>query len=191
MVRTPTFYGLWVCFFLACAAGLMAISIALPFGTEVVGLESGAATLLVGVFAIFNGGGRPLFGLLTDRFTPRSTAMLSFGLISVASVMLWQAPVLPVYVLSFALLWGAIGAWPAIAPMSTAAFFGTRDYPRCYGVVYLAYGAGALLGPMLAGTVRTATGSYVGVFPYVAMLAFIGIGIAFWLMRPPFSRDRR
>jgi MFS transporter, OFA family, oxalate/formate antiporter len=185
MVRTPAFYGLWVCFFLACSAGLMAISIALPFGTEVVGLETGAATLLVSVFAVFNGGGRPLFGLLTDRFNPRSTAMLSFGLISVASVLLWQAPTLPVYVLSFALLWGAIGAWPAIAPTSTAAFFGTADYPRCYGVVYLAYGAGALLGPMLAGSVRTMTGSYVGVFPYVAVLALAGIGVAYWLMRPP------
>jgi OFA family oxalate/formate antiporter-like MFS transporter len=189
MVRTPTFYGLWICFFLACSAGLMAISIALPVGTEVVGLESGVATLLVSIFAIFNGGGRPLFGALTDRFNPRNTAMLSFGLISIASLLLWQAPTVPIYILSFALLWGSLGAWPAIAPTSTTAFFGIRDYPRCYGVVYLAYGAGALIGPMLAGSIRTTTGSYIGVFPYVAVLAIIGIGIAFWLMRPPTPRS--
>lgn len=187
MIRTPTFYGLWVCFFLACSTGLMAISIALPVGTEVVGLKSGMATLLVSVFAIFNGGGRPLFGVLTDRLSPRNTAMLSFGLISIASLLLWQAPTLPIYILSFALLWGSLGAWPAIAPTSTAAFFGLKDYPRCYGVIYLAYGAGALIGPMLAGTIRTTTGSYIGVFPYVVVLAIIGIGIAFWLMRPPTS----
>jgi OFA family oxalate/formate antiporter-like MFS transporter len=187
MVRTPTFYGLWICFFLACSAGLMAISIALPVGTEVVGLESGLATLLLSVFSICNGGGRPLFGVLTDRLNPRNTAMLSFGLISIASYLLWRAPSLPTYILSFALLWGSIGAWPAIAPTSTAAFFGTRDYPRCYGVVYLAYGAGALIGPLLAGSIRTTTGSYLGVFPYVAVLAVLGIGIAFWLMRPPAS----
>lgn len=186
MVRTPAFYGLWICFFIACSAGLMAISIALPVGTEVLGLETGLATFLVSVFAIFNGGGRPLFGALTDRLNPQNTAMLSFVLISVASLLLWQAPVLPIYILSFALLWGSIGAWPAIAPTSTAAFFGLRDYPRCYGVVYLAYGAGAVIGPMLAGSIRTTTGSYIGVFPYVALFAVIGIGIAFWLMRPPF-----
>ncbi len=189
MIRTPTFFGLWICFFLACSAGLMAISIALPVGTEVVGLESGLATLLVSVFAIFNGGGRPLFGLLTDRFNPRNTAMISFGMISIASLLLWQAPTLPTYVISFALLWGSIGAWPAIAPTSTATFFGTRDYPRCYGVVYLAYGAGALMGPMLAGSVRTSTGSYLGVFPYVTVLAILGIGVAFWLMRPPIQQN--
>ncbi len=185
MVRTPAFFGLWACFFLACAAGLMAISIALPVGTEVVGLETGMATLLVGFFAIFNGGGRPLFGALTDRLNPRNTAMLSFVLITFASLLLWQAPALPTYILGFALLWGSLGAWPAIAPTSTAVFFGTRDYPRCYGVVYLAYGAGAIAGPALAGSIRTTTGSYLGVFPYVATLAVVGIGIAFWLMRPP------
>jgi MFS family permease len=191
MIRTPAFYGLWICFFLACSAGLMAISIALPVGTEMVGLEAGAATLLVSVFAIFNGGGRPLFGVLTDRLNPRNTAMLSFGLISVASLLLWQSPTLPIYILSFALLWGSIGAWPAIAPSSTATFFGVRDYPRCYGVVYLAYGAGAVSGPMLAGSIRTTTGSYIGVFPYVAVLAILGMGIAFWLMRPPTPRGTR
>jgi OFA family oxalate/formate antiporter-like MFS transporter len=191
MIHTPAFYGIWVCFFLACAAGLMAVSITLPVGMEAVGLESGMATLLVGLFAIFNGGGRPFFGVLTDRLNPRRTAMLSFVLIIMASLLLWQAPTLPMYILAFALLWGTLGAWPAIAPTSTAAFFGTRDYPRCYGVVYLAYGAGALTGPLLAGSIRTATGSYLGVFPYVAIFAAVGIGVAYWLMRPPVSLQNK
>jgi OFA family oxalate/formate antiporter-like MFS transporter len=185
MVRTPAFYGLWVSFFIACAAGLTAVSIAVPVGTEAAGLESGVATFLVALFAIANGGGRPLFGALTDRLNPRNTAMLSFGLITLASLLLWRVPGPGTYILAFALLWGSQGAWPAIAPASTAAFFGTRDYPRCYGVVYLAYGAGALAGPMLAGSIRTATGSYLGVFPWVAALAVSGMVIAYTLMRPP------
>ncbi|MCC7565444.1 MAG: OFA family MFS transporter [Methanomicrobiaceae archaeon] len=185
MLRTSSFYGLWICFFIGCVAGLMAISIAIPVGTEIVGIEAGFATLLVGLFAIFNGGGRPLFGALTDRFTPRNTAILSFALITLASLTLWRVPTTPVYIIAFAILWGSLGAWPAIAPTSTAAFFGMCDYPRCYGVVYLAYGAGALAGPMLAGSVRTATGSYLGVFPYVAALAAAGIVIAHLLMHPP------
>lgn len=185
MVRTPAFYGLWTCFFIGCLAGLMAISVAIPVGMETVGLESGFATLLVGLFAIVNGGGRPLFGALTDWLNPRNTAMLSFLLICLASLLLWRLPTVPVYIAAFAILWGALGAWPAIAPTSTAAFFGTCDYPRCYGVVYLAYGAGAIAGPMLAGSIRMATGSYLNVFPYVAALAGSGVVIAYLLMRPP------
>jgi MFS transporter, OFA family, oxalate/formate antiporter len=190
MLRTSSFYGLWICFFIGCMAGLMAISIAIPVGTEIIGIESGFATLLVGLFAVFNGGGRPLFGALTDRLTPVNTAILSFALITLASLILWKIPTVPVYIVAFALLWGALGAWPAIAPTSTAAFFGMCDYSRCYGVVYLAYGAGAIAGPMLAGSIRTTTGSYLGVFPWVAALSGLGIVIAYLFMHPP-GRERR
>lgn len=164
MVRTPAFYGLWFCYFIGCLAGLMAISISKPVGTEI-GIEAGLATILVGFFAIFNGGGRPLFGALTDRFSPRNTALLSFVLIAGASALLWQVPSVPVYILSFVILWGCLGGWLAIAPTATGCYFGTCDYPRCYGVVFLAYGAGAIAGPQLAGFIKTTTGNYLGVFP--------------------------
>jgi MFS family permease len=184
MLRSSSFYGLWACYFIGCLAGLMAISIAKPVGTDV-GIETGVATLLVGFFAIFNGVGRPVFGALTDTLTPRNAAMVSFILIAVASLLMWQIPIVPVYILAFAILWGCLGGWLAIAPTTTGWYFGTCDYPRCYGVVFLAYGAGAIAGPQLAGFIKTSTGSYIGVFPYVLVLAVIGIIIAFTLMKPP------
>jgi len=184
MLRSSSFYGLWACYFIGCLAGLMAISIAKPVGTDV-GIETGLATFLVGFFAIFNGGGRPAFGALTDRLTPRNTALLSFVLIALASLLMWQVPGVPVYVLAFAILWGCLGGWLAIAPATTGRYFGTCDYPRCYGVVFLAFGAGAIAGPQLAGFIKTSTGSYIGVFPYVLVLAVVGFFIAFILMKPP------
>ncbi len=188
MIRTSSFYGLWFCYFIGCLAGLMAISIAKPVGTEI-GIATGLATLLVGFFAIFNGGGRPVFGALTDRFNPRNTAILSFVLIALASSLLWQMPSVPVYILAFAILWGCLGGWLAIAPTATGSYFGTCDYPRCYGVVFLAYGAGAIAGPQLAGFIKTTTGNYLGVFPYVLILALLGILVAMLLMKPPKTRE--
>jgi len=188
MIRTSTFYGLWFCYFIGCLAGLMAISIAKPVGTEI-GIATGLATILVGFFAIFNGGGRPVFGALTDRFNPRNTAILSFVLIALASSLLWQMPSVPVYILAFAILWGCLGGWLAIAPTATGSYFGTCDYPRCYGVVFLAYGAGAIAGPQLAGFIKTTTGNYLGVFPYVLILALLGILVAMLLMKPPKTRE--
>jgi MFS family permease len=184
MVRTSAFYGLWACYFIGCLAGLMAISIAKPVGTDV-GIAAGLATFLVGFFAVFNGGGRPVFGALADKITPRNAAMISFVLIALASLLMWQIPVVPVYILAFSILWGCLGGWLAIAPTTTGSYFGTCDYPRCYGVVFLAYGAGAIAGPQLAGFIKTSTGSYIGVFPYVLALSVIGIIIAFFLMKPP------
>lgn len=184
MLKTRSFIGLWLCYFIGCLAGLMAISIAKPVGIDL-GVETGLAVMLVGVFAIFNGFGRPVFGAVTDRFTPRNAAILSFVLIAAASFALWQFPGQMVYAIAFAILWGSLGGWLAIAPASTGAYFGTADYPRCYGVVFLAYGAGAIAGPQLAGFIKTSTGSYVGVFPYVLVLGIIGLLIAFALLKPP------
>ncbi|NLB00680.1 MAG: OFA family MFS transporter, partial [Methanomicrobiales archaeon] len=44
MLRTGTFYGLFACYFIGCLAGLTAISIAKPVGTEVAGVDAGLAT---------------------------------------------------------------------------------------------------------------------------------------------------
>jgi MFS transporter, OFA family, oxalate/formate antiporter len=184
MIRTGAFYALWVCFFIGCLAGLLAVSIAKPVGTDI-GIATGLATLLVGVFAIFNGGGRPVFGALADAITPRNTALVSFVLIALAALMLWQIPGVITYIVAFAILWGCLGGWLAIAPTTTGAYFGTCDYPRCYGVVFLAYGAGAIAGPQLAGLIKTTTGSYIGVFSYVFVLAIIGLVIAFFALKPP------
>jgi MFS family permease len=184
MVRTSAFYGLWICFFIGCLAGLMAISIAKPVGTDL-GVEAGLATMLVGFFAIFNGGGRPVFGALTDRINPRNTTLISFALIAFASLLMWLVPAEATYILAFAILWGCLGGWLALAPAATGSYFGTCDYPRCYGVVFLAYGAGAIAGPQLAGFIKTTTGSYAGVFPWVLGLAVAGIVVAWTLMKPP------
>jgi len=188
MLKTTSFMGLWLCYFIGCIAGLMAIGISKPVGTEVVQIETGLASVLVGFFAIFNGGGRPIFGTLTDKLTPRNAAMVSFVLIALASLMMitMAGPgATTIYIISFAILWMCLGGWLAIAPTATATFFGTCDYPRNYGVVFLAYGAGAIVGPQLAGFIKTASGSYMGVFPYVVGLALVGIVIAFVMLKPP------
>ena len=184
MVRSPAFYGIWICYFIGCIVGLMAVSISKPVGTELVHAAPGLATALVGFFAIFNGGGRLVFGHLTDRLNPGNTAMLTFVLIALAGLAMWQVPVLGVYIASFAVLWGCLGGWLAIAPTATASYFGTCDYPRCYGLVFLAFGAGAIVGPQLAGFIRTTTGTYLGVFPWVVILAIIGFVVAAALMKP-------
>jgi len=184
MLRTRAFYALWACYFIGCLAGLMAVGIAKPVGTDI-GVATGLATMLVGIFAVFNGFGRPGFGVLTDRITPRNTAMISFVLIALAAVLIWQVPTVPVYILAFVILWGCLGGWLAIAPTACGSYFGTCDYPRCYGVLFLAYGSGGIVGPQLAGFIKTTSGSYLGVFPYIVVLAVIGLVIAFTMLKQP------
>lgn len=198
MVKTRTFYGLWLCYTLGTLAGLMAIGVSKPVGLEVaknIGLGeaeiSATLTALVIPFACCNGLGRPLFGWITDKIKPMGTAVLSFTLISIASMLIYSYPAsIAVYTLAFAILWLNLGGWLAIAPAATASFFGMKDYARNYGLVFTAYGAGAVAGNLLVGQVKDVFGSYIAVFPYIAALAVTGILLAIALMRPPMMKVR-
>lgn len=187
MIKTSSFYGLWLCYILGATAGLMAIGISASVGREVIGLDKGAAATLVMVFAVFNGIGRPIFGTLTDKITPKYAAILSFVLIFVASAMMLAAGKgsVGLYTVAFCLFWLCLGGWLAIGPASTAGFFGLDGYAQKYGVVFSSYGLGAIIGGIISGSAKDAFGSYTVAFYPTAGMAILGIIIALLLLKPP------
>lgn len=187
MLKTATFYGLWICYTLGTTAGLMAIGISATVGREVIGLDASTAAMLVMVFAIFNGIGRPIFGALTDKITPRWSAVIAFIIILVSSLMMLAAGKgsVGLYAVAFCGFWLCLGGWLAIAPASTAGFFGLEGYAQKYGVVFLAYGLGAILGGIISGSAKDAFGSYTMAFYPTAGMAILGIILAIIFLKPP------
>jgi len=187
MLKTPAFYGLWLCYLLGTLSGLMAIGIASPVGQEIIQLSPEAAALAVSLFAAFNGLGRPLFGWLADRLSPRYAAVISFLVILLASLGMLKAGSgqALLYLACFGAFWLCLGGWLAIAPTATVSFFGAVDYCRNYGLVFLAYGCGAILGTLLSGKIRDLTGSYTFAFYPTAALALAGIVVALFLLKSP------
>jgi MFS family permease len=187
MIRTRTFWGLFVCYAIGCLAGLMAIGIAKPVGAEVVKLSSATGTTLVGLFAVFNALGRPLFGWLTDRLSPRWAAVLNLAIVLGLSLLMLGAGAGStwLYTVSFAGFWLCLGGWLAIAPTATATFFGLEHHARNYGTVYFAYGIGAILGGIISGHAKDMFGSYVYAFYPTAGLAAVGIAVALVCLTPP------
>lgn len=186
MLKTTNFYALWATYTIGCLAGLMAIGIASPVGTEIAKLEAATAAFAISLFAVFNGLGRPLFGALTDRLGPKQTAMVSFAMILSASLLLFffgEGNTI-LYLLAFCVLWMCLGGWLALAPTATGVFFGKQYYAQNYGVVFTAYGAGAILGTLLSGSIKDITGSYLHAFPVVAGLALLGMVIAAMGLNP-------
>lgn len=180
MLKTRSFYALWATYTIGCLTGLMAIGIASPVGTEVARLDATTAALAVSLFAVCNGLGRPLFGVITDKLGPKHTAMLSFVMILGVSLLvsfLGQGHAM-LYLFAFCVLWLCLGGWLAIAPTTTGIFFGKKHYAQNYGLVFTAYGTGAILGTLLSGNIKDITGSYLGAFPIVAGLAILGMLIA-------------
>ena len=177
MLRTGPFYALWLLYVIGTLTGLMVIGITSPAAQEIAGLSSATAAIVVSVMAVFNGIGRPIFGLMTDKLGPRLAIVLALALVAGASLLMLLVPDgnVPLFLIAFAVFWMLLGGWLAIAPAATTAMFGARHYTRNYGIMYTAYGVGAIIGTIVSGQVRTAFGSYRMAFLPTLILAGLGI----------------
>jgi len=185
MLRTKTFLGLWLSFVFGTTGGFIAISLAAKYGSEIIGLTPALAAIATAVFAIFNGAGRPVFGYLCDRMSPRITALLGFSIIFAAAVTAVWATSLTLYMISFALLWFTFGGWLAIAPSATSTFFGLRNVGSNYGMVFTGYGMGAVVGPVVASYIYATAQSYTLAFMSTAVLALVGGTVTFLTFKSP------
>jgi OFA family oxalate/formate antiporter-like MFS transporter len=191
LLQTPAFYGLWLCYTIATFSGLAAIGISSPLAQEIIKLDAATAANTVSLFAVFNALGRLFFGWFTDRFSPKSGAIISFVLFLIASLMMLKSGegTVATYLVAFSLFYFSFGGWLAIAPTTTLILFSSADYAKNYGIVFTAYGAGALGGTLLAGRIRDIFGSYTVFFYPTTALAILGIILAVFMLKRSFSNS--
>lgn len=192
-LRTPVFHVLCACFTIGTFVGLSAIGISSSVAQELIRLQPETAALLVSLFAVFNGVGRPLFGWMADVRSPRFAALTSYGCMIVACLLMLSVGEGDVvrYVFSFCLLWMCLGGWLALAPTATLSLFDPAGYARTYGLVFISYGVGALSGTLITGLIRDLTGSYRMVFVPMAVLAGVGVFLAGICLKPSNAGSER
>lgn len=185
LFKSRSFYGLWICYAIGTLIGLSAIGISSPVGEEIIQINPELAASSVALFALFNGLSRPLFGWLCDRIKPHYVAISSYTLILVACVLMVnaQAGQVATYLIAFCLFWFCLGGWLAMAPATTLRFFDPEQYAQNYGLVFTAYGVGALTGTLVTGQIRDWFGTYTYAFYPMMLLAIMGIGVASCLLR--------
>lgn len=187
MVRSRSFIVLWLCFMTASAGGLMVIGITHQVAVEMYSLGPAAAAFAISVFAFFNAAGRPAWGAIIDRTRPRTAAAVSFAIMGCASLAVASGAGghAAVFFASVPLIWFCYGGWLSIAPSLTANFFGVKNASRNYGVVFTAFGAGAIAGNLLAGSVKDLYGGYGFAFHVMAAAAFAAMALSFFALEPP------
>jgi len=92
------------------------------------------------------------------------------------------------YVIAFCGFWLILGGWLAIAPTTTLTFYGVKNYSRNYGIVFFAYGLGAILGGVISGQAKDAFGSYQVAFWPTLVLGVIGLMIVMATLKPPVKK---
>ncbi len=179
MIKTTTFYAMWTCFVIGTFSGLMMIGLSSTYAQEIIKLTPAKAAFFTSFFAIFNGIGRPIFGALTDKLGTRKTIFISYTLIITAALLsLLFVGNIAIFALAFAIFWMNLGGWLAIVPASAINLFGKKNYTINYGILFTAYGIGALLQGFISGFVKEHFGSYTYVFYPVIVFCIVGFLIS-------------
>jgi OFA family oxalate/formate antiporter-like MFS transporter len=177
MIRTSTFWLLWLMFVFAATAGLMTIgnvktaSLAIDATTD--------AVILVGIMSILNAVGRIVWGALSDKLGRENTMALMFIILAIGMFTFAYMTTLTISwfaVMGIASLIGfCFGGNFALFPSATADFFGSKNVGKNYGVMFTAYGIAGITGALVAGPIVDATGSYFMAFIVTGVLAIVAV----------------
>ena len=179
MLKERSFYLIYGLFFIGTLIGLTFIGLVRNIGEDVIGLSAGEIALYIGLFSILNGIGRPLFGYLNDHIGFVTSGALAFSFVLLAVVMLFLSDGFVIFLLSFSLIYVTFGGWLSLAPSVTISHFGKANYSQNYGVMFTAYGLGALLGTGFGGLLIEWF-SYDALYVMLGSLALLGWIILIW-----------
>ena len=185
MLRTPQYWYLLLMYTFANIAGLMIIGHASPIGQQVAGLTPLEAGSIVSILAILNTFGRLFWGTISDKLGRMRVVFLMYMISAVAMFSMNYLGTFWLFALGVAMVaftfGGAMGTFPSIA----ADFFGAKYVSVNYGMIFMAYSFGAIIGPRLAAVVVENTGGDYGLaFMITGVLCSIGAVMAL-VAKPP------
>ena len=180
MIRTPMFWSLWLQFACAATAGLMIIG----HMARIVAVQSGNTVkigfVFVALLACFNAGGRVVAGVVSDYVGRVVTIGLVCVLQALAMFLFSNFTSIAGFVVGAAVVGFSYGACLSLFPSTAADRWGTKNLGLNYGILFTAWGVGGVVGPMLAGRIADATGSYAGAYNVAgALVAFAFLLAAF------------
>jgi len=178
MLKKPQFYLIFLTFVFSAGAGLMSIGLMKLYPMEALqanGFSAGEASAIAGTaiavfFSLANGLGRIIWGTLSDKLGRKNSIVIMTATQGILVILFtFMAGNEYLLYLGATLIGFNFGGNFALFPTITADTFGAKNVGQNYPFVFLAYGVGGILGPILGGKMGD-----IGNFP----MAFTISGIA-------------
>ncbi|MFO7964516.1 MAG: MFS transporter [Desulfobacterales bacterium] len=145
------------------------------------GFTMASAAAALGVTGGMGGVGKIVFGLLSDRFSPKRVTILCAVFQGIGIMFLLHAETMAA-IWVYAIFFGfCMGGHLALQPLIVAYFFGVQSFGMLYGIIVLAGTIGTSTGPVIAGSAFDIFGTYYGVFAgciLLSWMAAVAVGIS-------------
>jgi OFA family oxalate/formate antiporter-like MFS transporter len=195
MLRSGSFYLLYLMMTLVTASGLMLTAqlkpIGVTYGYDKYALFGGftVLTLTLSLNQVLNGSARPFFGWVSDRIGRYDTMAIVFVMEAITITILTLVVAHPVlFIIISALMFFAWGDIYSLFPAAIADIFGSKHATTNYGIQYTAKGIGSILAGPGAALLMAATHSWIPVFWGAVACNVIAAGLALLWLKPRVAR---
>ena len=200
MLKTPTFYVLYVMFVLVAASGLVVTAQINPIANDYgiaklpVYILFTTSTVLVTagiVDNILNGLARPTFGWVSDYIGRENTMAIVFTLGAGAYWLLGTFGNSPVtFIVTAGLVYFTWGEIYSLFPATCTDTYGAKYATTNAGLLYTAKGTASFLVP-LANVLKTHTGSWHAVFVAATIANLVVAATALFIVKPMRARQQQ
>ena len=174
-LRTPQWYLLTAILTLSVSAGISLISQAKLSATDISGYSVGGAAALVGVLAIFNGGGRIVWAAISDYIGRMKTFAAILVLQGVCLILLPHASNAAFFAILAAIVYLCYGGTFGTMPATAGDFFGVRNAGAIYGLMLVGWSLGGIIGPVIASALIGEEKAYTLAYTTIGIIALASV----------------
>ncbi len=180
-VRMPQYWMLALMFLTACMSGLYVIGVAKDIGEGMVHMSAITAANAVTVIAIANLSGRLILGVLSDKMARiRVISMAQVISLVGMSILLFSSMNETLFFISVACIAFSFGGTITVYPSLVSDFFGLNNLTKNYGLLYLGFGIGSVMGSLIA----SLFGGFVVTFTFITVLLIVSLVLSATIRLP-------
>lgn len=174
-LRTPQWYLLAAILTLNVTVGIALIAQANSSAIDIAGYSVAGAAALVGVLALFNGGGRIFWAWVSGK-TGRMTAFgLMLGLQGVCLLIIPHASNAVLFFILAAVIYLCYGGGFGTMPATAGDFFGVKHAGAIYGLMIIGWSLGGIIGPPIIAALIGADKDYTLGYTVIGIIALVSL----------------